>query len=92
MTFIERPHENEKSRALTYVSKLLEEAINSKENRAEDIKELEDIQKLLSQKKYGLVWEQHAEKFEEDMKFNIPVFVENKSKKFHNDNNSSKFN
>lgn len=92
MTFIERPHENEKSRSLTYISKLLEEAINSKENRAEDIKELEDIQKLLSQKKYGLVWEQPAEKFEEDMKFNIPVFVENKSKKFHNDNNSSKFN
>ena len=35
MTFIERPHENEKSRALKYVSKLLEEAINSKENRAD---------------------------------------------------------
>lgn len=92
MTFIERPHENEKTRALTYVSKLLEDAINSKEDRTEDIKELEDIQKLLSRKKYGLVWEQHAEKFEEDLKFNIPVFVENKSKKFHNDNNSSKFN
>ena len=26
MTFIERPHENEKTRALVYVSKLLEEA------------------------------------------------------------------
>lgn len=86
MTFIERPHENEKTRALTYVSKLLEDAINSKEDRTEDIKELEDIQKLLSRKKYGLVWEQHAEQFEADMKFNIPVFVENKSKKMHYDN------
>lgn len=92
MTFIERPHENEKSRALTYVSKLLEDAINSKEDRTEDIKELEDIQKLLSRKKYGLVWEQHAEQFEADMKFNIPVFVENKSKKMHYDKDSNKFN
>lgn len=92
MTFIERPHENEKTRALTYVSKLLEDAINSKEDRTEDIKELEDIQKLLSQKKYGLVWEQHAEKFEEYMKFNIPVFIEDTSKKIHKNTNKKDFN
>ncbi|MFK4844137.1 hypothetical protein ACI1UJ_10545 [Lactococcus petauri] len=88
MTFIERPHENEKKRALSYIAKLLDEARNSKEERTEDIKDLEEIQKLLSTKKYGLIWEEHAEKFEEDMKGTIPVFVENNKKKIYDDNAS----
>lgn len=92
MTFIERPHENEKKRALSYIAKLLDEARNSKEERTEDIKDLEEIQKLLSTKKYGLIWEEHAEKFEEDMKGTIPVFVENNKKKIYDDNASSNFN
>lgn len=92
MTFIERPHENEKKRALSYIAKLLDKARNSKEERTEDIKDLEEIQKLLSTKKYGLIWEEHAEKFEEDMKGTIPVFVENNKKKIYDDNASSNFN
>lgn len=90
MTFLERPHENEKNRALSYVAKLLEEARNSKKERTEDIKELEEIQKLLSTKKYGLVWEQHAEESEEKMK--IPVFVEDESKKIYDNLDSENFN
>lgn len=85
MLFVERPHENEKNRALSYVAKLLEAARDSKEERTEDIKELEMIQKLLSAKKYGLIWEQHAEHFEENMKTVIPVFYEDSMKRI-NDN------
>lgn len=92
MTFIERPHENEKNRALSYIAKLLDEARNSKDERAGDIKQLEEIQKLLSIKKYGLIWEEHAEKFEEDMKGTIPMFVENDNRKIHDDNESNNFN
>lgn len=92
MTFVERPYENEKERALSYITKLLDEARNSVEERAEDIKELEEIQKLLSTKKYGLVWEQHAEKFEEDMKTVIPIFHEECAKKINDNQFSENFN
>jgi len=92
MIFVERPHENEKNRALSYVAKLLEEARNSKDERIEDIKELEEIQKLLSSKKYGLVWEQHAEKFEEELKTVIPIFQEELTKKINDNKNSESFN
>lgn len=92
MTFIERPHENEKNRALSYVAKLLSDARNSKDERTEDIKELEDIQKLLSTKKYGLVWEEHAEKFEEDMKTVIPIFYEDSVRKINDNIDSEDFN
>ena len=92
MTFTERPHENEKNRALSYIAKLLDEARNSKENQAEDVKELERIQKLLSTKKYGLVWEQHAEKFEEEMNTVIPIFYEECSKKINDNKVSENFN
>ncbi len=36
---------------------------------------------MLNSKKYGLVWEEHPEKVEEEMKSKIPVFLENKCKK-----------
>ncbi|MCZ2947037.1 hypothetical protein NYY74_18350, partial [Acinetobacter baumannii] len=35
-------------------------------------------------KRYGLVWEQHAEKVREKLKDVIPVFKENKDKKLSN--------
>lgn len=92
MTFVERPYENEKNRALSYVAKLLDEARNSKDERAGDIKQLEEIQKLLSTKKYGLVWELHAEKFEEDLEISIPIFVEDTYRKIHDDKKYTGFN
>lgn len=90
--FMERPHENEKDRALFYISQLLEEARSDKENRGEDIRSLEEVQRLLHAKKYGLVWEEHAEKVEEEMKTKIPVFIEEKSKKINDNPNSEDFN
>jgi len=92
MTFVERPHENEKDRALSYVSSLLNQFRNTKEDRTADIQELESIAKILATKKYGLVWEEHAEKVEEYMKSNIPIFVEDRSKKINRNPNSENFN
>lgn len=92
MDFVERPHENEKKRALAYIEKLLEEAKNSSEERTEDIKELEEIQRLLNTKKYGLVWEEHSEKFEEDLENNIPIYREDVSRKIYDDKKCEAFN
>ncbi|WP_056974993.1 site-specific DNA-methyltransferase [Holzapfeliella floricola] len=92
MTFIERPYMNEHQRALSYIDKLLDHAKQDKENRSEDIRELEEIQNLLAVKKYGLVWEPHIEKFEEKLKDNIPVFYEDKTKKICDVTDSNQFN
>lgn len=91
-SFTERPHENEKKRALNYVEKLLEEARLDPTSRSEDIAELTEIHRLLNNKKYGLVWEEHAEKVEEEMKTKIPVFVEDESKKISDNPDSEDYN
>ncbi len=39
---------------------------------------LNDIEKELKRKKYGLVWEDHEEKIDKEIKNKIPVFEENK--------------
>lgn len=72
--FIERPYKNEKDNAIRYVKNLLMQA--HEDNRNEDIEKLEELIRLLHTKKYGLVWEEHAEIVEEEMKTKIPVFVE----------------
>lgn len=77
--FIERPHKNEKEGAIAYVQELLKQA--REDRRSEDVDKLENIARLLNTKKYGLVWEEHAEWVEEEMKTKIPVFVEDETKK-----------
>ena len=71
--FIERPLKNEKDKAMQYLNGLLEQA--RKDNRSEDVENLEELTRLLHTKKYGLVWEEHAEFVEEEMKTKIPVFL-----------------
>lgn len=88
--FIERPYQNEKEEAILYVKKLLEQA--RKNNHNEDIYKLEELIRLLQTKKYGLVWEEHAELVEEKMKSNIPVFIEDKTKKIKGDPTSEDYN
>ena len=77
--FIERPRKNEKDGAIAYVLELLKQA--REERRDEDVDKLENLIRLLNTKKYGLVWEEHAELVEEEMKTKIPVFVEDETKK-----------
>lgn len=78
-TFNERPHQNEKAEVLAYVRSLMEQA--RKESNHEDLPKLEKLIELIDSKRYGLVWEEHAELVEEEMKSKIPVFVEDESKK-----------
>lgn len=88
--FIERPRKNEKDGAIQYVKQLLEQALE--ENRNADVNKLEEIVRLLQSKKYGLVWEEHAEIVEEEMKTKIPVFVEVVDKKIAGNPDSHNYN
>jgi len=88
--FNERQKNNEKVEAITYIQGLINQA-KSNGNRL-DILQLEKTLKLLNSKKYGLVWEEHTEKIEENMKTKIPVFVENVQKKISTNTESDKYN
>ncbi|KDA50974.1 Type III restriction-modification system methylation subunit [Leuconostoc mesenteroides subsp. cremoris T26] len=89
-SFCERPRNNEKTDSIDYVKSLIKNArVESREN---DIPKLEKLIQLLNSKKYGLVWEEHAEKVEEEMKTKIPVFVEDKVRKINDDHGSESFN
>lgn len=88
--FIERPHKNEKEGAITYVQELLKQA--REDRRSEDVDKLENLARLLNTKKYGLVWEEHAEWVEEEMKVKIPVFVEDETKKIVGNPDSEDYN
>ncbi|HEM4416364.1 TPA: site-specific DNA-methyltransferase [Streptococcus suis] len=77
--FNELPRQNEKNEALDYVKALIDQA--RIDGRNEDVVQLDKIIKLLNRKKYGLVWEEHAELVEEEMKTRIPVFIEDETRK-----------
>lgn len=42
---------------------------------------LNEIESFITEKKYGLVWEKHTERVDEEMIHNIPVFTEKEDKK-----------
>ncbi|EMC46555.1 Site-specific DNA-methyltransferase (adenine- specific) [Streptococcus mutans 24] len=88
--FNERPRKNEKDGAITYVQELLKQAREDRRN--EDVDKLENLVRLLNTKKYGLVWEEHAELVEEEMKTKIPVFVEDETKKIVGNPDSEDYN
>ena len=88
--FIERPRKNEKDDAIQYVNSLLARA--REDNRNDDIEKLEELVRLLHTKKYGLVWEEHAEIVEEEMKTKIPVFVEDIDRKILGNPDSQDYN
>ena len=88
--FNDRPRKNEKQESIDYVKSLIEQART--DARDSDIPKLEKLVQLLNSKKYGLVWEEHAELVEEEMKTKIPVFVEVESKKIHDNPDSEDFN
>ena len=54
------------------------EKIKKQHNDDESIIALNEIEKVLTDKKYGLVWEKHTERVDEEMKTKIPVFIEDK--------------
>lgn len=88
--FIERPRKNEKDGAISYVQELLKQARDDR--RSEDVDKLENLVRLLNTKKYGLVWEEHIELVEEEMKTKIPVFIEDETKKIVGNPESEDYN
>lgn len=50
-------------------------------NNDEQIKAINEIENFLDEKRYGLVWEDHEEEVDVMMRTNIPVFIEEESKK-----------
>lgn len=63
--------------------KMLEYLENLKElnNDDENIRAITEIENALNEKKYGLVWEEHSEKVDEELIHNIPIFVEDEERK-----------
>lgn len=53
----------------------------------ENLRLLNEIENALTEKKYGLVWEEHSEKVDEMLEHNISIFMENKDKKIVADEN-----
>lgn len=88
--FEERPNLNEKEKSALYIKNLI--TLAKKEQRVDDVEQLAKILRLIDTKKYGLVWEEHAENVFEEMQENIPVFVENKEKTFCGDPKNDSFN
>lgn len=89
-TFNECPDQNERAEALAYVRTLMEQA--RKESKHEDLPKLEKLIALIDSKRYGLVWEEHVELVEEEMKSKIPVFVEDKTRKIKENPASEDYN
>ena len=88
--FNERPHQSEKEEALNYIRTLMEQA--RRDSKLEDIPKLEKLLELVDSKRYGLVWEEHAEIVEEEMKTKIPVFIEDNSSKVEGNPSTSDYN
>ena len=64
--FNERPYQSEKEEVLDYIRILMEQA--RRDSKLEDIPKLEKLLELVDSKRYGLVWEEHAEWVDEEMK------------------------
>lgn len=50
----------------------------------EDLRKLIEIERILQEKKYGLIWEEHKEKTDEILEKNIPILREIEDKKLTN--------
>lgn len=88
--FNERPHQSEKEEVLDYIRILMEQA--RRDSKLEDIPKLEKLIELVDSKRYGLVWEEHAEWVYEEMKTKIPVFIEDETKKIISNSESKDYN
>ena len=71
-----------RKKILDYLEKLKE--IN---NDDENIRAITEIENALNEKKYGLVWEEHSEKVDEELMYSIPIFVEEEKRKITGNEN-----
>ena len=58
-----------------------------KEN-ADLVESLADIESELQEKRYGLIWEEHEERVDEEIKTQIPVFIEERELEIKSDKNN----
>lgn len=74
--------------------KMLEFLETLKEQHSDDesLMAINQIEKELTSKKYGLVWEEHEEEVDMIMKTHIPVFTEDKDKEIVGNPDSDEFN
>ena len=63
------------------------EKIREKHTDDESLIAINEIENELTEKKYGLVWEEHEEDVDVQMRDNIPVFTEVKDKEIESDEN-----
>lgn len=72
---------------IAFLNKLKEQ-----HNDDESLMALGQIEKELTSKKYGLVWEEHEENVDMMMRDNIPVFTEDTSREINADADSTSYN
>ena len=66
------------------------EALKEQHDDDESLMAINQIEKELTSKKYGLVWEEHEEEVDVKMQTHIPVFTEAKEKEIVGDSDSDK--
>lgn len=88
--FVERPFENEKQEAIYTINEILMSKVDLLDST--DIEKIKKIKRLVESKRYGLVWEEHAELVDKKMETQIPIFVENKEKKIESKVNTNLYN
>ena len=69
-----------RDKMLNFIEQLKEA---NKEND-DNLKALNEIANALDEKRYGLLWEEHTEKVDEELENNIPVFVEDNDRIIRN--------
>lgn len=68
------------------------EKLKEQHSDDESLIAINQIEKELTSKKYGLVWEEHEEKVDVKMQTHIPVFTEDKEKEIVGDPESGEYN
>lgn len=68
------------------------EALKEQHDDDESLMAINQIERELTSRKYGLVWEEHEEEVDVKMQTHIPVFTEVKEKEIVGDSDSDKCN
>lgn len=83
-------YKNQKNESIKYIQGLINDF--NKDGRNEDVEKLEKVVRVIKSQKYGLVWEDHPENVELQMRDNIPVFTEDSNKKISDKVESNEYN
>jgi adenine-specific DNA-methyltransferase len=68
------------------------ETLKEQHSDDESLMALGQIEKELKSKKYGLVWEEHEEEVDVQMRTHIPVFTEDTSREIQGDPSTERYN